>query len=77
MSVGFAEPITAPVVETGEFDGLVHYCCEDCNPDLSFCGEELGRDVTGTEINPADECVVCLSLMEGAPQGRPCCGGKQ
>lgn len=61
--------VTEPTFEEGgDFDDLVHICCE-CSEDLALCGGELGAEA----VDFADDemCVVCLDLEK---QPCPRCG---
>ena len=55
-------PILAPVA-TAEDDDLIHTYC--CDPNVALCGLYDPDGHWVDQVDPTDECVVCVDLEDG------------
>lgn len=59
--------VTEVSEEVDNEDGIVHICCEYCDPLRAFCGADLVGHSWVANCKPADECVVCADLEKTSP----------
>jgi hypothetical protein len=51
--------------DQGARDELHHYIC-DCNEDIALCGRDVSGEAWLQYVDPEDECIVCVMLLDSA-----------